>query len=92
MAVPSISLFCKKYTIGDTAAVLEMADTFIEDADFMILTNDVYLGNRDSQPLLMAANTTMNKRLINLREVFAKNKTAGSTGYIVVFGSLITGV
>ena len=88
----TISLFSKKYTIGDNAAVLEGTNTFIEDADFLILNNDVYLGNGNTQTLLMEAGTTLNKRLINLREVFAKNKTPGSTGYIVVFGNLVTGV
>jgi len=86
----SISLFCKKYTIGDSAAALEGTDLFLEDADFLCQTNDVYLGNRDSQELLFVVDATLNRRLINLKELFAKNKTGGSTGYVIVLGNLVT--
>lgn len=86
--MPRSKFFSKKYTIGDTAAPLETADTHITNCDMQVLTNAVDVGDFSNQDFELAVGDIDSyiTQPINLSEYFAKNHVGAAVGYIVVKG------
>lgn len=83
--------FYSEYTIGDSAAPLELNPVVLIDVDFMILTNSVDLGNKEDQSFVLAAEKILsyrNAKGIDLSQMWFKNTAGGSTGTVVVSGWL----
>ena len=87
--MPRSRFFSKKYTISDTGKPLETADVLLTNADLLVLTNAVDVGDFSNQYFELAVgdiDSYLTQTPINLSEYFVKNHTGGSTGYIVVKG------
>ena len=87
--MPRSRFFSKKYTIGDTGKPLETADVLLINADILILTNAVDVGDFSNQYFELAVgdiDSYVTQTPINLSEYFAKNHVGAAVGYIVVKG------
>lgn len=87
--MPRSQFFSKKYTIGDAGKPLETADVLLINADILVLTNAVDVGDFSNQYFELAVgdiDSYVTQTPINLSEYFAKNHVGAAVGYLVVKG------
>ena len=87
--MPRSQFFSKKYTIGDTGQSLETADVLLINADILVLTNAVDVGDFSNQYFELAVgdiDSYVTATPLNLSEYFAKNHTGAAVGYLVIKG------
>jgi len=83
--------FYNEYTIADAATPLELNPVILIDADLMVLTNSVDLGNMENQKFVLAADKILSYRNaegIDLSQLWFKNTVGASVGVVIVSGWL----
>lgn len=81
----------RKYTIGDTAAPLESNDLIFTDIDLQCQSEAIDYGDVNCVEFELAVGDILSYRAskgVNLKEIFFKNHTPASVGYIIVAGIL----
>jgi hypothetical protein len=72
---------------ADTQFNLTSIDVWMKEVDIFIYTNDADVGNIDNQSLYVAANDVYTiKGIVNIREIYFKNHTAGNNTSVAVAG------
>jgi len=87
--MPRSRFFSKKYTIGDTGKSLETANVLLVNADVLVLTNAVDVGDFVNQYFELAVgdiDSYLTQTPIDLSEYYAKNHVGAAVGYLVVKG------
>lgn len=83
----------KKYTISDTAGILDNRPLIFSDLDIQIHTHKVYSGDNESQEFELERGDILsyhgNKKGYDIRKLYFKNYTPGNIAYAVVMGWLI---
>lgn len=83
--------FYRKYTIADAGKPLELNPVILGDADLLVLTNSVNLGNEHNQDFVLAADKILsyrNSEGIDISQMWFKNTAGAAVGYVVVSGWL----
>lgn len=66
-------------------------DSHLTDGFLQVLDNDVYFGDRESQPMELIESTSMGFDFLPLGEVWVKNFTPGSTARVRICGFIHRG-
>ena len=83
---PIYQVFTKTAT-DDLQFNLTSIDVWMKECDIFIYTNDADVGSIDNQSLVVSANDVYTIRgILNVREIYFKNHTAGQNTVIALAG------
>ena len=83
--------YANKFTITDSGKSPITATLVFQEIDMQILTNAIKMGDSNGQDFELSVGDIVNYKPaggIDLNQIFFKNASAGSTGYVVVSGVL----
>ena len=82
------SFLSLKKTIGDAAAPFSLNNIPFYEMNIHITTYDVYYGDGTLQEALAPVGSILDFPKGDLRDLFFKNRTAGSNGVVTVVGTV----
>jgi len=82
------SVYSTYITVADTVKSALTVDLELDDVNIHVEDNDVYYGDGTNMTAVAIADSVITFRHINLRHIYFKNKTGGSTAHLSIVGTI----